>query len=55
MKVIKNVIKWMIPYSLVQLFAVVQIKIFLESFMAILKSKIAIFRPKIAILGLFDI
>ena len=27
-KVIKNIIEWMIPYSLVQLFAVAQIKIF---------------------------
>ena len=41
MKVIKNGIKWMIPYPypLVQLFVVVQIKIFLESYMAILKFK----------------
>ena len=36
-KVIKNIIKWMIPYSLVQLFFVIQIKIFLESSMAIFR------------------
>ena len=47
------ILKWMIPDSIAQLFAVDQMKIFLERSMAIFKSKMATFRPNIVIYGPF--
>ena len=41
MKVLNNILKWMIPDSIVQLFAVNQKKIFVERSMAIFKFKMA--------------
>ena len=52
-KVLNNILKWLILCTIVQLFAVDQMKLFLERSMAISKSKIVIFRPKMAIIGPF--
>ena len=52
-KVIKDIVKWMKTSLLVQFIAVIQITIFSERSLAILKSKMALFRPKITILRPF--
>ena len=48
-----NLLKLMIPGTIVQRFASYQMKIFLERSIAIFKSKMAIFRPEMAIFGPF--
>ena len=48
---ISNRPKWMILECIAQLFKAIQMKIFLESFVAILKSKMGILMSKMAIFG----
>ena len=48
-----NLLKLMIPGTIVQRFASYQMKIFLERSIAIFKSKMAIFWPEMAIFGPF--